>query len=449
MNRFGALASLFAGATLSACGVAIDVDQARLCRMTIPALAASEAHISVLQQAQIRAPKEAGGTVLRVDYRYERAGEPAGIDFAECTFADTSLAGGRAELVGLRTRDGPLAGWQLMLLRRFWLDTPAAALEDPAPVAGAERAIAVSFTTAYAAQQALNALPLAAIYGLLAAAYSLLYGLIGRVNMAFGEFAAIGGYAALMGVLLAGAAGPLAAIFAACALAGFAAAVHGVAAGRILAPVLRRGHGQQTLIATIGLALALQEYLRLTQGVGLHWVGPIMAQPVALAKADGFVVTVTPAALLTAGVAALAASLLLALLRFSRFGRDWRAYADDPGAAALFGVNPARIVARTFALACALAGLSGAMITLYYGGLGYGASTTLGLKALVAAILGGIGSVGGAFVGGIGIGALEALWSALFPTMYRDVVVYGLLAALLVWRPGGLLGFGDLLPRRV
>ncbi|MBV9220469.1 MAG: branched-chain amino acid ABC transporter permease, partial [Methylobacteriaceae bacterium] len=96
-----------------------------------------------------------------------------------------------------------------------------------------------------------------------------------------------------------------------------------------------------------------------------------------------------------------------------------------------------------------LAGLSGYVMTIFYGGVGYGASTTLGLKALIAAILGGIGSVRGAFYGGIAIGGMEALWSALFPIVYRDLAIYVLLVALLIWRPGGFLGYGKLTPRQV
>ena len=358
-------------------------------------------------------------------------------------------SGQRTDLVALRTRGGPLRGDQLLWLKRFWLTTPEATLLDPAPVSGIEQVAVLPLSVAYGLQQAINALPLAAIYGLLAAAYSLLYGLIGRVNMAFGEFAAVGGYGALNGALLASGQPAVTVIALACCTAVFAAALHGMAAARLLAPVLHRAHGQQTLIATIGLALFLQEYLRLSQGSTLRWVSPVLAQPVALARADTFVVTVTPMALLSAGIAALTASALLALLRYSRFGRNWRASSDDAGAAALFGVNTAALLGQTFALACALAGLSGAIITLYYGSFGYGSATQLGLKALVAAILGGIGSVPGAFAGGIAIGALEALWSALFPGFYRDIMIYALLAMLLLWRPGGLLGFGDLLPRRV
>ena len=107
-----------------------------------------------------------------------------------------------------------------------------------------------------------------------------------------------------------------------------------------------------------------------------------------------------------------------------------RAYADDPLAAELMGVSPAAITARAFALSGALAGLAGATMTAAYGAVGYGLSATLTLKALTAAIIGGIGSLPGAFLGGLIVGAVETGWSALFPIDYRDIAVYVLLDAL-------------------
>jgi branched-chain amino acid transport system permease protein len=117
-------------------------------------------------------------------------------------------------------------------------------------------------------------------------------------------------------------------------------------------------------------------------------------------------------------------------------------------AAEMFGVNPRSIFAKTFALASAFAGLSGFVMTIFYGGVGYGASTALGLKALIAAILGGIGSIPGAFLGGLLVGAFEAAWSAYLPIDYRDVAVFSLLAIVLVLRPGGIMGLSAFTPRR-
>ena len=86
---------------------------------------------------------------------------------------------------------------------------------------------------------------------------------------------------------------------------------------------------------------------------------------------------------------------------------------------------------------------------LAYGSLGTDYAATLGVKALTAAVLGGIGSGPGAFLGGLVLGLAEGGWAAAFPVVHRDLMAFTLLVACLVWRPGGFFGYRDLLPRRV
>jgi len=219
-----------------------------------------------------------------------------------------------------------------------------------------------------------------------------------------------------------------------------AAAFWGVASSRWVFQPLHRASGQQALIASIGLALFMQEFLRLTQGDRPYWVDPILNAPFGVARAGDFLVTTAPNALLAGAFALTAGFVLVSVMQRTRFGRRWRAYADDPLGAQLLGVSPRAIFAQTFALASAFAGLSGYVMTMYYGSVGYGAATALGLKALIAAILGGVGSIPGAFLGGFIVGAVEAVWSTYFAIDYRDVAIYSLLAIVLVLRPGGILG---------
>jgi branched-chain amino acid transport system permease protein len=435
---FLALAAMLAG-----CATLLETDQARLCRMALPAIEDADAKIRIVRQTPF-----ADGRGLRVDYLAGPAAEAQKPHFAECRFLAPGRPRKSQDLISVATDRGPLGDYQLAALIRFWLATPEAKAADPLPLAGAESVWSAPMLLTYSVQQAINGIPLAAIYALLAAAYSLVYGLVGRINLAFGELAAAGGYAAALGVLLAAGQAPLALLALALVLAVSTASAFGVASGRLVFAPLHRASGQQALVATVGLSLFLQEFLRLSQGARIHWVNPILNEPFALLRAGDFVVAATPIAFLVGAFALVAALGLLAMMKWTKFGRQWRAYADDPIAAELFGINPSAIFAKTFALASAFAGLSGFIMTIYYGGVGYGASTTLGLKALIAAILGGIGSIPGAFLGGLLIGVFEAGWSAFLPIDYRDVAVFSLLAILLVLRPGGIMSMSAFTPRR-
>ena len=182
-------------------------------------------------------------------------------------------------------------------------------------------------------------------------------------------------------------------------------------------------------------------------------MSPQLNQPFALARAGDFVTAATPMTFVASAVALGVGLGLVLIFRWTRMGREWRAYADDPLAAEMMGVSPSAMTAKAFALSGALAGIAGATMTAAYGAVGYGLSATLTLKALAAAIVGGIGSLPGAFLGGLVVGAVEAGWSALFPIDDRDLAVYGLLVIFIALRPSGLLGSRaaithNLFPRR-
>ena len=108
--------------------------------------------------------------------------------------------------------------------------------------------------------------------------------------------------------------------------------------------------------------------------------------------------------------------------------------------AALLGVPTARIVSTAFALGGGLAGLAGVVVAVYYGQADFSMGYLVGFKALTAALLGGFGSLPGAWVGGLLIGLFETLWSAYAGLAYKDAAVFALLVLVLVFRPQGLLG---------
>lgn len=437
--------ALLLAACLSACTSAIDATQARLCRLAIPALNPDAARISIEKIAP-----DARASVLRVDYRATDAEGRTRARHLRCLFGGSGIDPGKSELTGLATEEGPMPDASFYFLRRFWLDARDGPPVDPGePQADLPE---IGFKAAYAAQQFLAALPMAAVYALLAGAYALIYGLVGRIVLAFGEIAAVGSLAGLLGVaglLVLSISTPFAGVIIAGVIGVSVAAFHGFAIGRFVLAPLRRARGQHVLIATIGLSIALSEYLRIAQGADTRWLPPVFNTPLRLLRSGDFVVTVTPIAL-GAAAAGLGATLAVILyLRRSAYGRAWQAVAQDAGTAALFGISEAHVYDKALIIACACSGLAGIIVTLLFGGVGFAGGFTLGLKSLVAAVLGGIGSVSGAFLGGLFIAAFEAAWSATLPIEGRDIAVFSLLAAALVLRPGGFFGDGQLTPRAV
>ena len=439
---------LIAAAMLAGCSPALETDQARLCRMALPALMPQDARIAVLGQRP-----DADGRGLSVAFSAETPGTELRNHVAACRFREPGRPRKSRDLASLTLDGRPLSESELYFLVRYWLATPEGRAADPAPLGDVSALPALPRSLTYGLQMALDGLPLAAIYALMAAAYSLIYGLIGRINFAFGELAAAGGYAAAIAALAMVGWPPAPLLTAAFALAAAVASAWGFASARTVFIPLRHAKGQQTLVATVGLALFLSELLRLAQGDRSSWMSPQLNQPFALARAGDFVAVVTPMAFVASAVALAVGLSLVLIFRFSRVGREWRAYADDPLAAEMLGVSPTATTAKAFALSGALAGLAGATMTAAYGAVGYGLSATLTLKALAAAIVGGIGSLPGAFLGGLIIGAAETGWSALFPIDYRDIAVYALLTIFIALRPAGLLGQREavthnLFPRR-
>jgi branched-chain amino acid transport system permease protein len=432
---------------LTGCLGSLDSEQLRLCRQVIPALHPDGTLVREIGAA----PAAFGRQGVRIDYEAREPGEPARRRFAVCGFGGSVFTGRRLDLVAVDTDEGALGEARLTYLKRFWLGGPAGAASPPSEAASVPE---VPLAVAYALQQLINAVALAASYALLATAYSLIYGLIGRINLAFGDITVVGAFGALAAVAVVAALGladPIGGIAVALTLAATLAALWSWFTGvSIVAPLHARHRlGQPILVATVALSIAIQEFLRLSGGAHEHWFPSLFNEALPLARAGGFAVTATPMQLIIAVAALGTAAAVLRLMGRSRFGREWRAFADDPAAAALFGVAPRRLIAATFVLAGALAGLAGWVIAVYYGNVGFAMGTMLGLKALVAAVLGGIGSVSGAFLGGVVVALIEAGWSAYFDIGYRDVLVFSLLIVVFVLRPGGLLGFSGPQPREV
>lgn len=432
---------------LTGCALGPDADDSRLCRLVLPALVDEGARVSVqrVREGPFRFS-------LRIDYHEIKPETPTKIRFVICRFSPDRNARGARDLTALATEYGPMADASFFFLKRFWLEARDGAPADPSPVGALKRLPEAPLWLAYGVQQLIVALPSAAIYALLAAAYALIYGLVGRIVLVFGEFAALASLAGVVGVAVVfslGAETALAGVGIALAVGVAAAAVHGLALSRAAMTRLARAPGQHVLIASVGAGIALSEWLRLMQGADTRWLPPVFNQPAALMRSGEFITTVTLAGMIAALAGLSAAAGLILYMQRSAYGRRWRAVAQDARMAALFGVDERRVFDRAFIIAAALAGLAGIVVTVLYGGMGFAGGFSLGLKALIAAILGGIGSIGGAALGGLTVAAIEAIWSATMPIEFRDGVIYLLLVIVLVVRPGGFFGYGDQTPRQV
>jgi branched-subunit amino acid ABC-type transport system permease component len=430
---------------LGACGLSIDAEQARVCRSALPALNPG-AEITILRIHQGPVPKS-----LRVEYLAEHQDRPVLERFAICQFAAEGLSPNKAELTALGTEEGLLPGASLHLLKRYYLDTLEGLAADPGSPPSAS-APEMPAGAAYGLQQLLVSLPRTAIYALLSVAFALVFGLSGRINLAFGELAAVGSAATVAGVSIMiglGSDSPVLGLAAGLAAAVFAGAMHSAVGGHFTISRITGASSQPSLIATVGLSLFLMEYLRLAQSPVTVWLPPIWSEAWPVARAGNFLVSLTPVSAMTFSIGLVAVLSLLWLVRATQFGRSWRSYSDDARAAALLGVNGPRLLAQTLALAGAMAGLSGMLIVAQYGGLGFAGGFQYGLKALIAAIIGGIGSIPGAMLGGFVIGLFETFWSAYLPIEGRDVALYAALVVFLIFRPGGLLGLRDPTPRPV
>ena len=429
----------------SACGRVTDSEQLRLCRAILPVL---HAEGTTLREIRV-APAALGKSGVRIDYAAREGGAERRTHSLSCGFGGTTFERGRLELIAVQHDGQPVGEGRLTFLRRFLAEDG-----QPETAAPAQGSPGLSTAAAYALQQLINALALAAVYALLATAYSLIYGLTGRINLAFGEIAVLGAYGAIGGVAAAAALGVSDPITGLALALGIAAAMAGgwswLTGRTVVAPLHARHRlGQPILIATAAVALTLSEFMRLTQGSRERWAPPVFNQPLVLASANDFAVTVTPMQIAVALLGLLAAGAVLVLLGRTRFGRAWRAFADDPGTAALLGVDGERLFAATFLLAGLLAGLAGWIVAAHYGNVSFSMGAMLGLKALVAAVVGGIGSVPGAFLGGVCVALIETGWSAYFDIEARDIVLFSLLIVVFVLRPGGLLGFSGPTPRDV
>jgi branched-chain amino acid transport system permease protein len=286
-------------------------------------------------------------------------------------------------------------------------------------------------------QQILNGLQLGAIYALIALGYTLVYGVIRLINFAHGDFMMVGAYAAYGACFLlaapAGAAG-LALLFLAAMAAGGAAAL---ASDRFAYRPLRHRPKLSALVTAIGVSLLLEHTASALPFLGptprfFPQVLPPRSFPLGPARVSIHLV-------LDLGVAAALMAALTLLIRRTALGRAMRAVAQDREAALLMGVDAERIIPWTFLVGGAFAGAAGLLAGAAYPRIQPFMGLLPGLKAFVAAVLGGIGSIPGAVLGALILGLVETFATA-WHSILGEGIAFLLLILVLLLRPRGLLG---------
>jgi branched-chain amino acid transport system permease protein len=296
---------------------------------------------------------------------------------------------------------------------------------------------------AYFIQQLINGLTLGAIYGLIAIGYTMVYGIIGMINFAHGEIYMIGAFLAIISYLVFGDMGIVSIpilLMGMLVISMIFTAAYGWTVERLAYRPLRGSFRLAPLISAIGMSIALQNYVQISQGARVKPIQPVVQGGFELFTQGGFAVQIT---YLQIVIWVLTTALMVGftyLITQTSLGRQQRACEQDRKMASLIGVNVDRTISLTFVLGAVLAAVAGLITTLYYGVIDFYVGFLAGMKAFTAAVLGGIGSLPGAMLGGLLIGLIEAFWSAYFTIEYKDVATFGILVLVLIFKPTGFLG---------
>lgn len=276
----------------------------------------------------------------------------------------------------------------------------------------------------------INGLNLGAIYAMIALGYTMVYGIAKMLNFAHGDIIMVGGYTIYVFLNLSGK--PLVAILAAvifCTLLG-------IVVERFAYKPLRGASPLAVLITAIGVSYLLQSLAQMIFGTAQKMVNLPNLGKVAVGS-----VNIEVSAIVTLISATVIMVALNLFVKFSKVGRAMVAVSEDKGAAQLMGINVNSIIAITFAIGSALAGLAGLFYLLKSPNM-YGTFGAMpGIKAFTAAVIGGIGSLPGAMLGSVLLGVIECICDSIQAiSPYKDAIEFSILIIILLVRPSGFLG---------
>ncbi|MDA3851342.1 MAG: branched-chain amino acid ABC transporter permease LivH [Spirochaetaceae bacterium] len=277
------------------------------------------------------------------------------------------------------------------------------------------------------------------IYALIALGYTMVYGIIQLINFAHGEIYMIGAFTALIiGATLANAGVPVTLVLIIALLAAMVySAAYGVTMEKIAYKPLRNSPRLSALISAIGMSIFLQNYVLLAQTSNYlpfpNWVPQFrFLEPIKHIMNSNQVIIIS--------YTAVDIEFLTLLIKFSRIGKAMRATSQDKQMAQLVGINVNRVISITFIIGSVTAALGGVLICSYMGQINYYIGFIVGIKAFVAAVLGGIGSIPGAVLGSFVLGWTESLGAGYISSDYEDAFAFIILIIILIVRPSGILG---------
>ncbi len=277
------------------------------------------------------------------------------------------------------------------------------------------------------------------IYALIALGYTMVYGIVQLINFAHGEIYMIGAFTALIvtGVLTLMGLNQVAIIVIASLVAVVYSMAYGFTIEKLAYKPLRGAPRLSALISAIGMSLFLQNYVLLAQ-TSDFLPFPSLIPDFAFMEPVSHIVGSSELVIVV--VTAVVMILLTFLIKFTKTGKAMRATAQDREMALLLGIDINKVISMTFVIGSATAALGGVLIASHIGQINFYIGFIAGIKAFVAAVLGGIGSMPGAVVGSLVLGWTESFFTGYISSDYEDVFAFLFLVFILIFRPAGILG---------
>ena len=279
----------------------------------------------------------------------------------------------------------------------------------------------------------INGISLGSVYAIIALGYTMFYGIARMLNFAHGDIIMVGGFTVFTIVTTMGGS-PVVGILASVVVC----TVLGVTIERVAYRPLRDASPLAVLITAIGVSYLLQNVALLIFGSNARQFTSVITVPAL--KLAGGKLSISSVTIVTILSCIVIMAALMAFINKTKMGQAMLAVSEDRGAATLMGINVNRTISVTFAIGSALAAVAGVLLCSAYPSLSPYTGSMPGIKAFVAAVFGGIGSIPGAFIGGILLGIIENLAKAYISSQLSDAIVFSVLIIVLLVRPTGILG---------